>query len=342
MKKYLFECFDKIIKGKVILKDFIFSKEVKFGKYRGKILPPSAQVANDLHKRDQNFFAVYKQRVPYLIYNNQNGEKTLKNSVIYPFDFFEDKSLSINSNYYITMIKKVIERFLGQIGVNIEEWYLSYKRPANIGSNIYFCKNMSKKTLFSTKKKSKNDLMEKHLNSLNKRKQDIEEKKNFFGNSKMLKDDTKRSDILNYFQPLESKKSLYNISSLNQSKNDIILNIEEEEDKEILDLKFYEFNEKEEIIEVKKEEENKKMKLVKIRENQMIYLENHKKLKILQKKKSEIRNICKFCTGFDHFNINDIEDIPCMNIQCKVFYEKLKINNEIEEYIDFNLLKNKI
>ena len=336
VKKYLFECFDKIIKGKVILKDFIFSKEVKFGKYRGKILPPSAQVANDLHKRDQNFFAVYKQRVPYLIYNNPNGEKTLKNSVIYPFDFFEDKSLSINSNYYITMIKKVIERFLGQIGVNIEEWYLSYKRPANIGSNIYFCKNMSKKTLFSTKKKSKNDLMEKHLNSLNKRKQDIEEKKNFFGNSKMLKDDTKRSDILNYFQPLESKKSLYNISSLNQSKNDIILNIEEEEDKEILDLKFYEFNEKEEIIEVKKEEENKKMKLVKIRENQMIYLENHKKLKILQKKKSEIRNICKFCTGFDHFNINDIEDIPCMNIQCKVFYEKLKINNEIEEYIDFN------
>ena len=62
VKQYLYQCFDKIIKGKVIIKDFIFSKEVKFGKYRGKILPPSAQVANDLHKRDQNFFALYKQR----------------------------------------------------------------------------------------------------------------------------------------------------------------------------------------------------------------------------------------------------------------------------------------
>ncbi len=78
------------------------------------------------------------------------------------------------------------------------------------------------------------------------------------------------------------------------------------------------------------------MQLIKFREKQMTYLENVKKLKILKKKKTEIMNICKFCTGFDSFNINDIEDVTCVNIQCKVFYEKLKINNEIDEYININ------
>ena len=87
---------------------------------------------------------------------------------------------------------------------------------------------------------------------------------------------------------------------------------------------------------MEKEEENKKIKIVKFRENQMMYLENVKKLKILKKKKSEIINICKFCNGFDSFNINDIEDVPCINIQCKIFYEKLKIENEIDEYININ------
>ena len=334
VKKYLYECFDKIIKGNVILKDFIFSKEVKFGKYRGKILPPSAQVANDLHSRDQNFFAVYKQRVPYLIYNNPNGEKTLKNSVIYPYDFFNDKSLSINSNYYITMIKKVVDRFLGQIGVNIEEWYQFYKRPANIGYNIYFCKNNKKSKLnFSTRKKQEKDNINNriHEDSLKKRKQDIEDKKKFFGNSKFsLKDETKRSDILNFFQFKESKKPPP-LKNFEKNSDDL-----EQQQKEILDLKFYEVDENENIIEVEKEDENKKIKLIKIRENQMTYLENIKNLKILKKKKSEIINICKFCTGFDNFSINDIEDVPCINIQCKIFYEKLKIENEIDEYININ------
>ena len=341
VKQYLYQCFDKIIKGKVILKDFIFSKEVKFGKYRGKILPPSAQVANDLHKRDQNYFAVYKQRVPYLIYNNPNGEKTLKNSVIYPYDFFDDKSLSINSNYYITMIKKVIERFLGQIGVNVEEWYQYYKRPLNIGYNIYFCKNKTKKhkPYASSEKKqieSKNNHIHNHEDSMNKRKQDIEDKKKFFANSKVsLRDDTKRSDILNFFQVIESKKNS-NIHIPNTKKKDDINSADYAQEKEVLDVKFYEVDETEEVIEVEKEEENKKIKIVKFRENQMMYLENVKKLKILKKKKSEIINICKFCNGFDSFNINDIEDVPCINIQCKIFYEKLKIENEIDEYININ------
>ena len=337
VKNYLYECFDKIIKGKVIIKDFIFSKEVKFGKYRGKILPPSAQVANDLHNRDQNYFAVYKQRVPYLIYNNPNGEKTLKNSVIYPYDFFEDKSLSINSNYYITMIKKVIERFLGQIGVNVEDWYQYYKRPLNIGYNIYFHKNIKNKSIqspVSTKKKEEHKDFFNHNNSLNKRKQDIEDKKKFFGDSKIsLRDETKRSDILNFFQVRESKNNsnIQNPKIIQSENGDY-----EHSSKEILDLKFYEIDENKELLEVEKKEENKKMQLIKFREKQMTYLENVKKLKILKKKKTEIMNICKFCTGFDSFNINDIEDVPCVNIQCKVFYEKLKINNEIDEYININ------
>ena len=329
VKQYLYQCFDKIIKGKVILKDFIFSKEVKFGRYHGKILPPSAQVANDLHTRDPNFFAVYKQRVPYLVYNNPNGAKTLKDSVIFPYDFFENKNLTINYNYYITMIKKVIERFLGQIGVNIEEWYQNYKRPANIGYNIYFYKNNNNnKNIYESNKKINIEIKNKHFDSLNKRKQDIEDKKNFFVGSKIsLRDDTKRSDILNFLKPIESKKNNNDIIIENKSK-DIK---ENKKEKEILDIKYFEVDENEELIEIEKNEENKRIKLIKHRENQMKYLENIKKLKILKKKQIEIRNICKFCSGFDKFSINDIEDIPCLNIQCKIFYEKLSLNNEIEQ-----------
>ena len=333
VKQYLFNCFDKIIKGRVILKDFIFSKEVKFGKYRGKLLPPSAQVANDLHKRDPNFFAVYKQRVPYLVYNNPNGDKTLKDSVIYPYDFFKDKSLTIKSDYYITMIKKVIDRFLGQIGVNIEEWYQYYKRPANLGYNIYFCDKYTSKAKYQSQKKTKKEVKDNHLDSLDKRKQDIEDKKKFFAGTKAsLRDDSKRSDILNFFQPLEPKKSINSKLELidynSKSKLNPVVNNDE---KEIVDIKFFEVDENEEIIEVKKEDESKRIKCVKMRENQIRYLENIKKLKVYKKKQVEIRNICKFCSGFDSFNINDIEDIPCLNLQCKIFYEKLSVKNEILE-----------
>ena len=337
VKQYIFQCFDKIIKGRVILKDFIFSKEVKFGRYKGKILPPSAQVANDLHTRDPNFFAVYKQRVPYLVYNNPSGVKTLKDSVIYPYDFFENKSLSINSNYYITMIKKVLERFLGQIGVNIEEWYQTYKRPANIGYNIYFYKNLNNNNNnntnnFESHKKINKEWENKHLDSLDKRKQDIEDKKSFFVGSKVaLKDETKRTDILNFFKPLESKKNDGANNIIIPSKSKDKYNIEYEDEKEIVDLKFFEVDENGEIVEIQKEDENKKIQIIKHRENQMKYMENIKKLKLFKKKQVEIRNICKFCSEFDNFNINDIEDVPCMNIQCKIFYEKLSINNEIEQ-----------
>ena len=109
---------------------------------------------------------------------------------------------------------------------------------------------------------------------------------------------------------------------------------------EVLDLKFFEVDENGEIVEVEKEEEKRKLQLIKFREKQMKYLENIKKLKIFKKKQVEIRNICKFCSEFGNFNINDIEDIPCMNIQCKIFYEKLSVNNEIEQIND-NLKEHK-
>ena len=87
------------------------------------------------------------------------------------------------------MIKKVIERFLGQIGVNVEDWYQYYKRPLNIGYNIYFHKNIKNKSIqspLSTKKKEEHKDFFNHNNSLNKRKQDIEDKKNFLEIRKYL------------------------------------------------------------------------------------------------------------------------------------------------------------
>ena len=234
------------------------------------------------------------------------------------------------------MIKKVLERFLGQIGVNIEEWYQTYKRPVNIGYNIYFQKNFNMKNdNYESHKKTNNKMEKKRMDSLDKRKQDIEDKKKFFAGTKVaLRDDTKRSDILNFFKPLESKQNNINIIGQNSKSNKEDVSHENQYQKEIIDLKFYEVDENGEIFEVERDEENKKMEIMRHREKQMKYIENFKKLKVLKKKQFEIKRICKFCSEFDNFNINDIEEVPCMNIQCKIFYEKLSINNEIEQIND--------
>ena len=156
MKNYLYKSFDKIISGDIIFKDFIFSREVKFGKYRGENLPPSAQVANQLHQKDKNFYALYHQRVPYIIYNNPNGEKNLKNSVISIEEFFSNNNYTIYYDYYINLILKVIDRFLGPLGIDVELWYKNYNKPKDSGKNKYYYKSdnfnyLSKKGIFIKK-----------------------------------------------------------------------------------------------------------------------------------------------------------------------------------------------
>ena len=314
LKQYLFNCFDKINGGRVILKDFIFSKEVKFGRYRGKLLPPSAQVANDLHNKDPNFFALYKQRVPYLVYNNINGQKTLKDCVIYPYEFISHQKYTIKSDFYINMIKQVMKRFIGELGVDIDLWYKDYKRPFTIQYNIFYYKNINLN----------------NYSNIDDKKNEINNSKPFLESKYTLRVNTKKPDIKNFL----------NRNSVN-SKNDIDLldNVMSQSDKKELDeikidVKVYEADSKNNIIEIDNEEAmNEILKEIsdKQREKQRLFLEKNKKLKLYEKRKMKIKEICGECSGFKNCGITDIEDIPCINIQCDIFYEKLAIKNEIEE-----------
>ena len=43
-----------------------------------------------------------------------------------------------------------------------------------------------------------------------------------------------------------------------------------------------------------------------------------------RKKRFMFNLICRQCSGFNKFNI-DIEEVPCVNYQCRIFYEKKTI-----------------
>jgi DNA polymerase elongation subunit (family B) len=139
LKNYLYKTFDKIHTGKAIIKDFIFAKEVRLGTYRGNNLPPSAQIAYEKHLKDNNYLPRYKEREPFLVINNINGSKRLKDCIISPEDFFRNKNIFLNIKYYIEkQILPAISRILEPVNVNVYEWYNKYPRPPGNSYNLYY------------------------------------------------------------------------------------------------------------------------------------------------------------------------------------------------------------
>lgn len=276
LKNYLYSSFDKIISGRVIFKDFIFSKKVKFGTYRRDNPPPSAVVAFNLYLKDKSYFASFGERVPYLVYNNPLGEKTLINSVISPYEFFSNFSYSINSDYYIEVILRVVNRFLECLGVDVYEWYKKYKRPISDGMNYYY-------------KESDED-------------SEPEEKtKSKLKSSYQLVFNSKSKNIEEYFKRSQTKKK------------------QTDKTKEHLS-----FRDKVGKIIFGKKKEDPRLKI----------LYESKKKRILVHKKRQIETICRLCSGFEKFNI-EIEDVPCVNYQCKLFFEKRLCDSRKNKKIDF-------
>ena len=259
LKQSLYTSFDKIISGKVISKEFIFSKSVKFGTYRGDNAPPSATVAFNLYKKDKNFFPSYGQRVPFLVYNNPLGERTLVNSVISPDEFFSNSSYTINCDYYIETIMKVVNRFLEPVGVDVFDWYKKYRRPRTEGKNVY-----SECSSEGSSQSSESFLKSKYKLVFNSKSKNIEE----------------------FFKEKEKKKEKTVRTFKEKAKELVMEESEEDERYGILVSKI--------------ERETKR------------------------KKRFMFNLICRQCSGFNNFNI-DIEEVPCVNYQCKIFYEKKTI-----------------
>ena len=78
------------------------------------------------------------------------------------------------------------------------------------------------------------------------------------------------------------------------------------------------------------ERESKEI-LKKINNTKILLIAEYKRKKILYKKYEQFNIICKKCSTISKYNI-DIEDIPCINYQCKIFYDKQLVKNQILKF----------
>ena len=130
VKSYCERQFDKIQQGleKVFLQDFIFSKEVKIGHYRGQP-PPGAEVVLNKMLKDPMAEPPYKWRVPYVIVCGTQSSR-LMDLAVDPMELLKrGSSYRINSTYYITKcVLPALDRMLGLCGVRVKDWFDAMKK----------------------------------------------------------------------------------------------------------------------------------------------------------------------------------------------------------------------
>eukprot|EP00210_Caulerpa_lentillifera_P001997 g1914.t1 len=129
IQSYLEHQWGKIMTGRVNLKDFVFSKEVRVGRYRSKVLPPAAVVAAEAQRKDPRRAPQSGERIPYLVIYGHPGQR-LVDLVIEPKQLIHSRSsLKLNALYYIkNQINPAVDRVLSLCGVSVENWFLSMPR----------------------------------------------------------------------------------------------------------------------------------------------------------------------------------------------------------------------
>ncbi|CAO3628897.1 unnamed protein product [Cunninghamella echinulata] len=121
IKEYLYGEWTKILSNRVSIQDFIIAKEVRLGTY--KSLPHGALVAQDQMSKDPRSEPQYGERVPYVVvYQGPNAP--LKDRVMNPSLLFKNRSLRLDTEYYIRkQIIPPLERIFQLIGVDVKLWY---------------------------------------------------------------------------------------------------------------------------------------------------------------------------------------------------------------------------
>lgn len=102
-----------IFRGGVNVLDYVLAKEVRMGTYSpGGTLPASARVAAKRAARDPGYVVHHGERVQYLVVNGPKVSR-LCDLVVSPDEFYRDKTLSINVEYYIVkQVLPAIARFV--------------------------------------------------------------------------------------------------------------------------------------------------------------------------------------------------------------------------------------
>jgi DNA polymerase zeta len=150
VKAYLYEQWTKMHQGgtRLPLRDFIFRKEVRLGKYAKhtdsddpKSLPPGAVVACKRMAKDPRAEPPYRWRVPYVVVSGP-PQALLRDLVVSPEEVLmrsgretggrsSTDSMRINHIYYITKhILPALERVLNFSGIDVGAWYRQMPKPS--------------------------------------------------------------------------------------------------------------------------------------------------------------------------------------------------------------------
>jgi DNA polymerase zeta len=109
LKAFLYNQWTKILSNRVLLQDFIISKEVKMGTYSSRGGPNGALIAQAQMNVDARAEPQYGERVPYVVvYRGPNAK--LKDKVVRPEEllnnryFCEESKSAKSTNIYILKI----------------------------------------------------------------------------------------------------------------------------------------------------------------------------------------------------------------------------------------------
>jgi len=135
VRAYLERQWAKILESgdKLTPRDFIFAKEVKFGKYVAGSNPLGAIVAQqtmaELGNRAQ---PPHRWRVPYVVVMTAGGGTRLKDLVVAPEVLLRRGSgLVLNAKYYIEKaVNPALHRLLALCGAPVALWYRATRHPA--------------------------------------------------------------------------------------------------------------------------------------------------------------------------------------------------------------------
>ncbi|KAG8906210.1 DNA polymerase zeta [Tulasnella sp. 403] len=132
VKSYCQSSWTKLMDGRVSLYDFIFSKEVKMGKYSDKgPPPPGVVVAARRLKRDPRAEAQYGDRIPYIITRGEPKSR-LVDRAFDPLEVLKDRhQYQLDATYYIEhQLIPPLERVFNLVGANVASWYAEMPKVA--------------------------------------------------------------------------------------------------------------------------------------------------------------------------------------------------------------------
>lgn len=147
IKSFVVDEFSKILNNDLSIQDFCFARAVRVGTYRN--LPPGAIVSEKKMKEDARAEPQYKERVPYVIIEEQGS--ILRERARSPEEFIR-LGLTLDAEYYIvkTLIPP-LERIFNLVGVDVRAWYAEIpkrtKKSALYGKKCLSCENPSKEAL---------------------------------------------------------------------------------------------------------------------------------------------------------------------------------------------------